>query len=67
MEREKRDICRGWKEKRESQPHMREKEKAERQLVTLEQTKNYSYLGKNTNAKGNFNKAVNDLRDKARQ
>jgi hypothetical protein len=35
--------------------------------VTLEQTKNYrpTYLGIKMNAKGNFNKAVNDLRDKA--
>ena len=35
--------------------------------VNLEQTKNYTYLGINMNATGNFNKSVNDLRDKARR
>ena len=35
--------------------------------VTVEQTKNYTYLGINMNATGNFNKAVKDLKDKARR
>ena len=35
--------------------------------VTPEQTKNHTYLGINMNATGNFNKAVNDLRDQARR
>ena len=34
--------------------------------VALEHTKNYTYLGLNISATGNFHKAVNDLRDKAR-
>ena len=34
--------------------------------VGLEHTKNYTYPGLNISAKGNFFKAVNDLRDKAR-
>ena len=33
----------------------------------LDQTKNYTYLGLNISATGNFNQAVNDLRDKARR
>ena len=35
--------------------------------VALEHTKNYTYLGLNISATGNFHKAVNDLRDKARR
>ncbi len=35
--------------------------------MLLEHTQNYTYLGININNKGNFNKAVNDLRDKARR
>jgi hypothetical protein len=35
--------------------------------VALEHTNNYTYLGLNISATGNFNKAVNDLRDKARR
>ena len=35
--------------------------------VSLEHTKNYTYLGKNISATGNIHKAVNDLRDKARR
>ena len=34
--------------------------------VALEHTKNYTCLGLNISATGNFHKAVNDLRDKAR-
>jgi hypothetical protein len=33
----------------------------------LEHTKNYTYFGLNISATGNFHKAVNDLRDKARR
>lgn len=33
----------------------------------LEHTKNYTYLGLNISSTGNLNKAVNDLRDKARR
>ena len=35
--------------------------------VALEHTKNDTYLGQNISAKGNFHKAVNNLRDKARR
>ena len=35
--------------------------------IALEHTKNYTYLGLNISATGNFHKAVNDLRDKARR
>jgi hypothetical protein len=35
--------------------------------VVLQHTKNYTYLGLNISATGNFNKAVNNLRDKARR
>lgn len=35
--------------------------------IALEHTKNYTYLGLNISTTGNFNKAVNDLRDKARR
>ena len=35
--------------------------------VDLEHTKNYTYLGLNISATGNFHKAVNNLRDKARR
>lgn len=35
--------------------------------VALEHTKNYTYLGLNISATGNFHKAVNDLRDKVRR
>ena len=35
--------------------------------LVLEHTKNYTYLGLNISAGGNFHKAVNDLRDKARR
>ena len=35
--------------------------------VALRHTKNYTYLGLNISATGNFHKAVNDLRDKARR
>ena len=35
--------------------------------IALEHTKNYTYLGLNINATGNFHKAVNDLRNKARR
>lgn len=35
--------------------------------TALEHTNNYTYLGLNISATGNFNKAVNDLRDKARR
>jgi hypothetical protein len=35
--------------------------------VALEHTKNYTYLGLNISTTGNFHKAVNDLRDKARR
>jgi hypothetical protein len=35
--------------------------------VALEQIKNNTYLGLNINATGNFHKAVNELRDKARR
>ena len=35
--------------------------------VAREHTKNYTYLGLNISATGNFHKAVNDLRDKARR
>ena len=35
--------------------------------VALEHTKNYTYLGLNISATGNFHKGVNDLRDKARR
>ena len=33
----------------------------------LEHTKNYTYLGLNISSTGNFNKAANDLREKARK
>ena len=33
--------------------------------MSLEHTKNYTYLGINISNTGNFNKAVNDLRDKS--
>jgi hypothetical protein len=36
-------------------------------MVALEHTKNYTYIGLNIRATGNFHKAVNDLRDKARR
>ena len=35
--------------------------------TALEHTKNYTYLGLNISSTGNFNKAVNDLREKARR
>ena len=35
--------------------------------VAIEHTKNYTYLGLNISAIGNFHNAVNDLRDKARR
>ena len=35
--------------------------------VALEHTNNFTYLGLNISATGNFHKAVNDLRDKARR
>ena len=35
--------------------------------TALEQTKNYTYLGLNISSTGSFNKAVNDLREKARR
>ena len=35
--------------------------------IALEHTKNYTYLGLNISATGNFHKAVNKLRDKARR
>ena len=35
--------------------------------VALEHTKNYTYLGLNISATGNFHKAVNNLRDKVRR
>ncbi len=35
--------------------------------MLLEHTQNYTYLGININNTGNFNKAVNDLRDKTRR
>ena len=35
--------------------------------VALEHTTNYTYLGINISATGNFHKAVNELRDKARR
>ena len=38
-----------------------------RDTVTLRRTKNYTYLGINMNTTGYFNKAVNDLKDKARR
>jgi hypothetical protein len=34
--------------------------------VALEHTKNHTYLGLNISATGNFHKAVNDLKNKAR-
>ena len=34
--------------------------------VALEHTKSYTYLGQNINTTGNFHKAVDDLRNKAR-
>ena len=33
-------------------------------IVALEHTKNYKYLGLNISATGNFHKAVNELREK---
>ena len=36
-------------------------------MTALEHTKNYTYLGLHINTTGNFHKAVNDLRDKARR
>ena len=35
--------------------------------TALEHTKNYTYLGLNISSTGNFNKAANDLREKARR
>ena len=35
--------------------------------MPLEHTKNYTYLGINISNTGNFNKAVNDLRDNAQR
>ena len=35
--------------------------------VSLEHTKNCTYLGLNISTTGNFHKVVNDLRDKARR
>jgi len=36
-------------------------------MTALEHTKNYTYLGLNISSTGNFNKAANDLREKARR
>ena len=36
-------------------------------IIALEHTKNYTYLGLNISATGDSHKAVNDLRDKARR
>ena len=47
--------------------HQDHKYKFHLDTVALEHTKNYTYLGLNISATGNFHKAVNDLRDKARR
>jgi hypothetical protein len=39
----------------------------ERERERDRQTKNYTYLGLNISATGNFHKTVNELRDKARK
>ncbi|CDQ91392.1 unnamed protein product, partial [Oncorhynchus mykiss] len=47
--------------------HQDHKYKFHLDTVALEHTKNYTYLGLNISATGNFHKAVNDLIDKARR
>ena len=47
--------------------HQDHKYKFHLDTVALEHTKNYTYIGLNISATGNFPKAVNDLRDKARR
>ena len=47
--------------------HQDHKYKFHLDTVALEYTNNYTYLGLNINSTGNFHKAVNDLRDKARR
>ena len=47
--------------------HQDHKYKFHLDTVALEHTKNYTYFGLNIRATGNFHKAVNDLRDKARR
>uniref|UniRef100_A0A8K9V0N5 Reverse transcriptase domain-containing protein n=1 Tax=Oncorhynchus mykiss TaxID=8022 RepID=A0A8K9V0N5_ONCMY len=47
--------------------HQDHKYKFHLDTVALEHTKNYTYLGLNISATGNFHKAVNDLRNKARR
>ena len=47
--------------------HQEHKYKFHLDTVALEHTKTYTYLGLNISATGNFHKAVNDLRDKARR
>jgi hypothetical protein len=47
--------------------HQDHKYKFHLDTVALEHTENYTYLGLNISTTGNYHKAVNDLRDKARR
>ena len=53
----------GFQKKSSCQDH---KYKLYLDIVALEHTKNYTYIALNISASGNFHKAVNELRDKAR-